>query len=121
MGLLEAANTPKALIGALVLFIVLDGLLFYRYQLEKSRVLTTLQSATAAPNLTTSRADSEGEQQDPQREENNQGSDASDNEQKDGSAQETTPEESSAPSSGNTGETSPPPPATQASSPTTTS
>ena len=42
MRLLDAANTPKALIGALVLFILLDGLLFYRYQLETSSALTDL-------------------------------------------------------------------------------
>src|SRR5918995_1682485 len=98
MRLLGAANTPKAFIGALVLFVILDGFLFYRYQLEKRDALTTLPSTRAAAlGPTPPEADSEGEQEEPQREETNQRSGTSeDDERKESSdLQENTPKESS--------------------------
>src|SRR5215213_10788647 len=94
MRLLNAANTPKALIGALVLFILLDGLLFYRYQLEKSSALTNLPSTPANLSSTTSDDDSEGEEQEPQREEDKERFRTADNDEG-SSAKETPPLESS--------------------------
>ena len=94
MRLLDAANTPKALIGALVLFILLDGLLFYRYQLEKSSALIDLPSPPANLSSTTSNDDSKGEEQEPKREENKDRSGTVDNDEGN-SAQDTIPEESS--------------------------
>src|SRR5919107_2052098 len=95
MRLINAANTPRVFIGALVLFVVLDGFLFYRYQLEKRDVLPTLPSTTAAAfGPTALGADSESEQEEPQRKETNQESGTSDDERKDGSNLENKPEES---------------------------
>src|SRR5215216_6652691 len=94
MRLLDAANKPKALIGALVLFILLDGLLFYRYQLEKSSALTNLPGTPANLSSTTSYDDGEGEEQEPKREENKERSGTVDDDEGN-SAQETMPEESS--------------------------
>ena len=125
MRLIKAANTPKVFIGALVLFVVLDGVLFYRYQLEKRDALNTLPSTTAAAFVPTNPgADGESEQEEPQREETNQESGTSDDERKDGSdPRENTPEESSSTAkespprtaleqsapSGGTGDAPPPP------------
>jgi hypothetical protein len=108
----RAANTPKVFIWTLVFFIVLDGLLLYRYQLEKRDVLSTLPSTKAvAFGPADVGAEDAVEQEEPQSEETNRESDTSDDEQKDDSdAQEKAPEESSPaakePPSGNTREPS---------------
>jgi hypothetical protein len=58
------AKGPSLTSGfGVVLFIVLDGFLFYHYQQQKSNVLANPQSATAAPSLTTSGVHDESEQQ----------------------------------------------------------
>jgi len=124
MRLLDVANTPKALIGALVLFILLDGLLFYRYQLEKSSALTNLPGTPANLSSTTSNDDSEGEEQEPKSEKNKERAGTADYDKGD-SAQETTPEESSPTANGSplqaarepSREPPAPPPAPEASPP----
>jgi hypothetical protein len=62
-------NTPKAFVGALALCLVINGLLFYRYEPVKNNVSPT--TAPTSQSIATSAEDGQGRRAETQSEENN--------------------------------------------------
>jgi hypothetical protein len=84
--LLDRMNTWKAFVGVLALCLIINGLLFYRYQQPENSVAEPPPTAPTSRSFATSNEDGEGGQAETQSKEDDAQADATENDQHDSSS-----------------------------------
>ena len=84
--LVDRMNTWKAFVGVLALCLIINGLLFYRYQQPENSVAEPPPTAPTSRSFATSNEDGEGGQVETQSKEDDAQADATDNDQHDSSS-----------------------------------
>ena len=84
--LVDRMNTWKAFVGVLALCLIINGLLFYRYQQPENSVAEPPPTAPTSRSFATSNEDGEGGQVETQSKEDDAQADGTDNDQHDSSS-----------------------------------